>query len=238
MDVTPIIGPNIDSVNLSVDSQATYLAGDFFGPTRYFIYIVDKASVLNGGTPLATHTTITGRHSMGAPVNYDANDDPAVPGKFWGHHEYRGSGWRTRIASFDACSGSVENYCVPSPNSVGAGASIQANGSMSLGDNSLQLVSIGSAPGTFGVFFYGDARDLAPTGDGVRCVGGTIFRLGVTQSDIFGRSFFNLDVTMPSNPAALITAGSTWNFQYFYRDIVPMGSGLNFSDAVAIQFCD
>ncbi|MGK0480675.1 MAG: hypothetical protein ACJAQ3_000640, partial [Planctomycetota bacterium] len=29
MDVTPIIGPNIDSVNLSVDSQATYLAGDF-----------------------------------------------------------------------------------------------------------------------------------------------------------------------------------------------------------------
>ncbi len=89
----------------------------------------------------------------------------------------------------------------------------------------------------FGVYFYGDARDTAPTGDGVRCVGGNVFRLGVTQADALGNSSFALDVTMPQVPAALITAGSTWNFQHFYRDVQPMGSGLNFSDAVAVQFC-
>ncbi len=424
LDVTPIIGNNIDSVNLSVDSQAIYLTADFFSPTRYFIYIVDKASVLNGGTPVTTNTTITGSHSMGAPVNYDANadsayfifapesstssniriyavndplgspsvqsatvpvptygqpqdpqqmgtssrpnlfearfwsavlrddklwathhqgspavqrwyefdlqgwpqsgqapnlvqsgdvdtpanastffgsiwvdsagtmaltcamssastfismvrtthsagsapgttqpletiitstspetsgrwgdysatnDDPAVAGRFWGHHEYREAGWRTRVASYTACNGGIDSYCTTSPNSVGSGAVITATGSTSIALNDLVLEANGAAPGVFGVFFYGDAQAAAPTGDGVRCVGGNLFRLGVSQSDLFGRFFLPLDVTMPQSPAAMITAGSTWNFQLFYRDVVPAGSGLNFSDAITVRFCD
>jgi hypothetical protein len=424
LDVTPIIGNNIDSVNLSVDSQAIYLTADFFNPTRYFIYIVDKASVLNGGTPVTTNTTITGSHSMGAPVNYDANadsayfvfapesstssniriyavddplgnpsvqnvtvpvptygqpqdpqqmgsssrpnlfearfwsavlrdgklwathhqgspavqrwyefdlagwpqsgqtptlvqsgdvdtpqdastffgsiwvdsvgtmaltcamsspstfismvrttraasdplgatqpletiitstspetsgrwgdysatnDDPADQGRFWGHHEYRTTGWRTRVASYTACSGGVESYCTTSPNSVGPGAIIDATGSTRISLNDLVLEASGAAAGVFGVFFYGDAQAAVPTGDGVRCVGGNIFRLGVSQSDFFGRFFLPVDVTTPQTPAAMITAGSTWNFQLFYRDNPAMGTGLNFSDAISVQFCD
>ncbi|MEM6572433.1 MAG: hypothetical protein AAF957_28715, partial [Planctomycetota bacterium] len=72
LDVTPIIGANIDSVNMSVDDQAIYLTGDWFSPTRYFYYVIEKASVLNGGTPITRDLTFTGRHSKGAPVNYDA----------------------------------------------------------------------------------------------------------------------------------------------------------------------
>ncbi|MEM8709795.1 MAG: hypothetical protein AAGG01_02495 [Planctomycetota bacterium] len=423
LDVTPLIGANIDSVNLSVDDSAIYLTGDWFSPTRYFVYIIDKASVLNGGTPVTTNTTITGRHSMGAPVNYDAgasagyflfapesasstsvilygitdplgspqvqtvsipvpeyrqpadppqmgtsnrpelfearfwnavlrngrlwathhqgspakqrwyefdlagwpqsgqqptlvqsgevdggtgvstyfgslwvndagdmsltcamsssstfismvrafraagdplgsttsvetviestspetsgrwgdysatNDDPSSPGIFWGHHEYRTSGWRTRIASFDPCSGGATPYCVSSPNSVGAGAVISAAGSTSVSENSLTLSCVGMAPGAFGVYFYGDAQTSTPAGDGVLCASGNLFRVAVTQADFIGRSFLNLDLTMPPVPAAEITAGSTWNFQHFYRDIQPGGSGLNFSNAVEIRFC-
>jgi hypothetical protein len=73
IDVTGISGNDIDSPNLSVSSDYILLTADFFGPDKYLLYIIDKSSVLGGGTVVATSELITGssQQSMGIPVVYD-----------------------------------------------------------------------------------------------------------------------------------------------------------------------
>ena len=71
LNVTSLAGNDIDSPNLAVDTEAIYLSADFFGPDKYLIYILDKSSVLDGGTPVATHYLHTGSQSFGFPVQYD-----------------------------------------------------------------------------------------------------------------------------------------------------------------------
>jgi hypothetical protein len=41
--------------------------------------------------------------------------------------------------------------------------------------------------------------------------------------------------TLP--PGATITAGSTWNFQFWYRNPAAGGAGFNLSDGLSIRFC-
>ncbi|RMH04285.1 MAG: hypothetical protein D6702_03515 [Planctomycetota bacterium] len=77
LDVTSLAGNDIDSPNLAVGTQAILLSADFFTPTdKYLIYLIDKQSVLNGGTPVTTSELITGagQQSMGVPVVYDQTD--------------------------------------------------------------------------------------------------------------------------------------------------------------------
>ena len=62
---------DIDSPNIAVDENAIYLSADFFGPDKLNIVIIDKASVINGGSPVITSTNITSSQSHGFPVTYD-----------------------------------------------------------------------------------------------------------------------------------------------------------------------
>ncbi|MDP7061384.1 MAG: hypothetical protein QF489_00430 [Planctomycetota bacterium] len=75
-DVTSISGNDIDSPNMAVGPDSILLTADFFSPDKYLIYILDKSSVLNGGSAVTTHELITGtsQQSMGVPVVYD--NDP------------------------------------------------------------------------------------------------------------------------------------------------------------------
>ena len=72
-DVTSISGDDIDSPNMSLSNDTIMLTADFFGPDKYLIYLIDKASVLSGGTATTTHELITGsqQQSMGIPVVQD-----------------------------------------------------------------------------------------------------------------------------------------------------------------------
>lgn len=72
-DVTAISGGDIDSPNMSLSNDTIMLTADFFGPDKYLIYLIDKASVLNGGSATTTHELITGnsQQSMGIPVVQD-----------------------------------------------------------------------------------------------------------------------------------------------------------------------
>ncbi len=72
LNVTSLAGNDIDSPNLAVDDQAIYLTADFFGPDKYLVFIVDKASVLGGGAAVTTNVLHTGSQSFGIPVQYDA----------------------------------------------------------------------------------------------------------------------------------------------------------------------
>ncbi|MGK0218780.1 MAG: carboxypeptidase T [Planctomycetota bacterium] len=128
-------------------------------------------------------------------------------------------------------------YCIGLPNSSGPGAQISTSGSQLIGDNAFNLAVQGSTPGEFGIFYYGDAQANVSVGNGIRCVGGSTYRLGATQANGLGMASNALDITNPPIASGQILAGATWNFQWWYRD--PMvGAGFNFSDAVSVSFCD
>jgi hypothetical protein len=91
-------------------------------------------------------------------------------------------------------------------------------------------------------FFYGANQGQFAFGDGFRCVPGSIERLWppVMIDGLFGDVTRNVDFTngpMSSGPN-MITPGSTWNFQFWYRDpLGPGGSGFNLTDGLTAIFC-
>ena len=74
-------------------------------------------------------------------------------------------------------------------------------------------------------------------GNGNRCVGGNTFRLSTLTVGAGGTAYFAVDLTSPSQPSGAITSGSTWNFQFWYRDPGgPCGTTYNVTNAVAVTF--
>ncbi|HJP02580.1 MAG TPA: hypothetical protein QF764_12495 [Planctomycetota bacterium] len=141
------------------------------------------------------------------------------------------------------CSDSV-SYCVGAPNSAGSGANILSLGSTSVSINDLSLVAQAAVPSQFGLFYYGPQPAQVPFGDGFRCVGGGstgTFRLNPPlMTDSFGDAIRALDMTQPpmGSGSGQVTGGSTWYFQFWYRDPQgPGGSGFNFSDGLQVDFC-
>ena len=138
---------------------------------------------------------------------------------------------------------SSENYCVGAPNSSGPGATLTSSGSTSVSQNSLTLVATGAAPHSPGLFVYSSSAAEVPFGDGYRCVGtslGDVLRLSPTTiTNENGVSMRDLDFTAPPLDAGAgqITPGSTWRFQFWYRDVGQSGSGFNSTDGLRIRFC-
>jgi hypothetical protein len=131
----------------------------------------------------------------------------------------------------------VSTYCIGAPNSVGAGVRIGAAGGASLELANFTLEASGAPPGNVGIFCFGDSQAQVPFGDGWRCVGGTIARLLPPEVISPAGTAAHL-VDFDSVPATLITAGSTWNFQFWYRDPAgPLGTSFNLSDALGATFC-
>jgi len=139
---------------------------------------------------------------------------------------------------FDLC-GPI-TYCVSSPNAAGAGAYIGWSGSTSLSAADLVLTASGVPPGTFGLFFYGTTQVQVPLGGGVRCVGGSIFRIG--PASLAGPDGVNsraLEFNAPplgAGPGA-VSAGQTWNFQYWFREPAGSAAPTNLSNALQVPFC-
>ena len=129
---------------------------------------------------------------------------------------------------------STEVYCTAAANSVGAGANISVSGSTSVAANDLVL-SAGPVPNQPAIFFYGPNQIEVPFGNGFRCVGGAVKRLPVVFG---GGNTITHPVDNTQTPSAgVIVAGSTWNFQAWYRDPNAGGGNFNLSDAVQVEFC-
>lgn len=140
------------------------------------------------------------------------------------------------VIDFDPPCPAPTTYCVGAPNSVGAGASISSAGSPRISDHDFGVVVSGCSPNAPGFFFFGTAQQQLPWGDGFLCVDGQLFRLlPAVFADSQGTAGRPIDFTVGS--ATVITAGSTWNFQYKYRDIVAGGTGFNSSNGLAATFC-
>jgi Tol biopolymer transport system component len=129
-------------------------------------------------------------------------------------------------------------YCESAPNSVSDGALMGLNGSNSIAASNLRLQATDCPPNQFGVFYYGLDQIQIPFGDGFRCVGGAqVYRLPVVSTGPSGVPSHLVDYANPPQPGGQITAGSTWNFQFWYRDPTgPGGSGFNLTDGLELTF--
>jgi len=127
--------------------------------------------------------------------------------------------------------------------STGSGARLTASGSTSVSLDDLFL-EVGSLPARqSALLFMGAGRLSIPFGDGFLCVGAGgvgIFRFPVRNSGPQGRVVEGPIVGLARDrfPAAgRILAGSTWNFQDWYRDPAgPCGSFFNLSHALEVTF--
>ncbi|MFT4543101.1 MAG: hypothetical protein ACI841_001860 [Planctomycetota bacterium] len=126
------------------------------------------------------------------------------------------------------------NFCTAMANSVGAGALISGQGSVSIAVNTLLLQASG-VPDQPGVFYYGSAQSTLPFGNGIRCLGGTTAILNPPLTAAGNQAARIVDMNnLPAGGA--IAAGSTWHFQYWYRDPAAGGAAFNLSDGMTVDF--
>jgi hypothetical protein len=124
------------------------------------------------------------------------------------------------------------DHCRLSPNSGGTRANLTASGSSSLALNSLTLAITDASPNKSGLFRMGSIASQTPFGNGFSCLSGIVARIGAPVTlDASGRTTKVVDL-LGSFPGNLATAGSSWSFQFTYRQ----GPGLNTSDAVRVLF--
>jgi FG-GAP repeat/FG-GAP-like repeat len=127
-------------------------------------------------------------------------------------------------------------FCVMSPNSVGAGASMSMLGSTGVAANDLRLVSTGAPNGSIGLFFYGGSEVSVPFGNGMRCVGGSeVYRLGLAVA-VGGVAQLDVDYDHTYGNGK-IQPGQTWKFQHWFRDPAAGGAGFNLSNGLSLTFC-
>jgi len=129
-------------------------------------------------------------------------------------------------------------YCFGISNSTGTGGKISFSGSINVLANDLVLEVVDCPAGQPGLFYYGPNAISAPFGDGLRCVGGAVFRLlPVVFTNPSGETSFAID-SNALEAGGEMDAGSSWNFQFWYRDPFVMGgSSFNLTDAINIVFC-
>ena len=125
-------------------------------------------------------------------------------------------------------------YCTALPNSSALPALMSASGSTSVAANDLVLRAA-PLPDQPGLFYYGPMQIFVPFGNGFRCVGGTVGRLPITVATN-GELVHALDNTAPPNGSVVITSGSTWNFQAWFRDPPAGGAAFNLSDGLEVSF--
>jgi hypothetical protein len=141
------------------------------------------------------------------------------------------------ITYLDAGCAAPQNYCVGAPNSLGMSGTMLVSGSQKISDNDFTLVAINLPSTTFGLFIYSDTTNQVPVGDGFLCLGGSISRLPVTQSDFLGQMTYKLDFSnLPGTGP--ISSGDTRHIQLWYRDAGFGTFGYNFTDGITVPFCD
>jgi len=126
------------------------------------------------------------------------------------------------------------NYCLAETNSTGGAATISATGSSSIAANDL-LLRAEPVPNQPGVFFYGPQQSSVLFGNGTRCIAGQIGRLSVVNATGNVMTYL-VNNTNPPSAATQITAGSTWNFQAWFRDPAAGGAFFDLSDGLAVTF--
>jgi hypothetical protein len=142
------------------------------------------------------------------------------------------------IARFESCDfDAFSTYCPALANSTGAAAAIGQWGSPYISSNDFTLTVTQCPAFVVGVFVMGSAQNAVPFGNGILCVGGSVHRLFPLFTIHLGGGQVEMPFDDPTSAASLITPGSTWNFQFWYRDFVVGVEGFNLSNGLSATFC-
>ena len=251
--VTTLLSPVFDASMTPVVpiSYWRWYSNDAGGSPNADVFQVDVSN--NGGTTWTNVETVgpAGAGTAGGWINHTANlgafVNPTANMRLRFRASDLGDGSIVEagiddvefsvVVASDFCTPAT-NYCVASPHSAsggGQGALVNITGSQIVADNNITL-EVNNAPGDrFGLFFFGPTQVQVTFGDGFRCVGGATRRLPLVQTDVFGFASSTPDLTnLPT-----ITAGSTQNFQFWFRDPMgPGGTGFNTSNGISVPFCE
>ena len=127
-------------------------------------------------------------------------------------------------------------YCSSAVNSTGMESNLIIFGSLSVTDNDMGLRATNAPAGQTGIFYYGPDQIQVPFGDGWRCVGGQagsvkrIFPFAMTNGQ--GNMEQTADNTAPAHALCIGVAGTTLNFQGWFRDPAAAMTGFNLTDGV------
>jgi DNA-binding beta-propeller fold protein YncE len=127
-------------------------------------------------------------------------------------------------------------YCPSTPNSSGARGDLEPTGSTSIALNAAGFLASDLPKSTVGALVFGSQSAWLPFGDGTLCVSGERYTPGAFHTAGTGSALQKLDFTGAPSQGGVITAGSTWYFQVWYRDTQSAGSGLNTTNAVKLSF--
>lgn len=131
----------------------------------------------------------------------------------------------------------IVSYCSGGLNSAGTNAEMASSANLSVSSGSVVLRVTAAVPNQPGIFFYGAGRDASPFGAGTLCVAGPVHRMrpALTLS-VLGSASQVIDFgSLPAGAGpGMIAAGSTWNFQFWYRD--PAGTAFNLSNGLELTF--
>ncbi len=121
-----------------------------------------------------------------------------------------------------------------------SGAPLTGSGEASVVGDTLVLACTGQEPSNSGLYFQAD-NDLSPGivwGDGLRCAGGNLKRLGVRFADGAGASDTSAWTTPVSIKAGNVSAGDTKYYQVWYRNPLnsQCGSDFNASNGYAVTW--
>ena len=127
--------------------------------------------------------------------------------------------------------GAVGSGCV---NGSGYAAHLHGVGDALVGADNVVLLANGCPPNTPGLFFSGNSALWgSPFGDGLRCVGGPIVRLGASFTDASGAAQSQVALSVAEG----LSGGELRNYQFWFRDIGgTCGSGFNTTNGYSIQW--
>lgn len=188
-----------------------------------------------GAAPVVVCSNLSSKDDIETAI-----DGSGIPRAAW-HDERSDAGdIYAQDVNADGTLGNATNlpstYCIGAPNSVGPGARIGWNGSTSIGFNNFHLTVSGCPLHTNGLFVYAATQQQVALGDGYLCVGQPFFRRAALSTAPLGSADFRLNFETLS-PAGTIAPGTTWNFQFYYRNVNgPGGTGFNLSDGLQATF--
>jgi hypothetical protein len=174
-------------------------------------------------------------------ISASRRDSNGAPGRF-GIAWHQGGGatgeWDIEGVLFDIDStwASVgTTVCLGASNSTGEPATLRAAGSAVRAQNRLRFDVHGLPYSSFGFFTMGQNPGSVSVGQGTFCIGTPFQRLSnlAQSSGSSGTIAMPLDLGgVPGN----VSAGSTWRFQYWYRDSVGGTATSNLTNALSIGF--
>lgn len=235
----PIGLPMTGMLTYSEALEAALLAGEMY---------LDVHTTAHAGAEIRGHIVLSEGPPAQGPANYDItvklNDDglgfalsplddlfALVAGSI-------GSNFCAGDGTGNACPcGNLGGAMEGCSNTSGAGAVLSGSGSANVGADDLALNGVNLLPGQPALLFVGDTQLVGgfgiPFGDGLRCAGGNVLRLGVRLPNASGAASWGPGL----NLAGGWLPGDTRNFQVWYRDPSgPCGGGFNLSNGLAVQF--